>query len=419
MRLLKKICFSGILNIVLLAGMQILPVYAEEVYREEPVIKIQVKATVPEDFVEPVSLKYEGKNRKDNEVDIILDYEHGYMTVITVHKDLYTLKHNSTAQGYMADCATAFTTEETDPEHTYWLPVTVNTDNGLGHEEERLLNLLVRADFETEDFDGSDINVKYSGTKGNLIIANLNAENGYQTVIQIMKDIYTKEMVNTSDGFYAVAQYSFDLRNAASENYLLDIVMKEGEDLPENEGDIEQVLLPQETEDSINEIETDREDESVGKKQKMVFEIANAEAADISGSVYVAYAGENYTIEMELNEANNYSKTLVEPCDIYELLYITCYDEESLVFETSHETIQADGSEVMIPVRIFVQDSGASYKKYMWMAAAVLIGLTVAYLLNKKRLHKKKEKDSGKDKESFDEALYREDDDLELELDDE
>ncbi len=418
MTVLRKICFSGIL-IAALAGMQLLPVYAEEVYREEPEIKIQVKATVPEDFVEPVSLKYEGKNRKDNEVDIVLDYEHGYMTVITVPRDLYTLKHNSTAQGYTADCVAAFTTEETDPEHTYWLPVTVNTDNGAGHEDEGLLNLLVRADFKTEDFDGSDINVKYSGTKGNLIIADLNAENGYQTVIQIMKDIYTKEVVSTSDGFYAVAQYSFDLRNAASENYLLDIVMEEGTDLPEDEGDIEQVLLPEETEDSLKEIETDKEDETESKTQKMVFEIANAEAADISGSVYVAYAGDNYAIEMELNEANNYSKTLTEPYDTYELLYITCYEDESLVFETSHEIIQADGSDVMIPVRIFVQDSGASHIKYAWLAAAVLVGLAIVYLLYKKRNRKKKDKDSGNEKESFDESLYREDDDLDLELDDE
>ncbi len=393
-----------------------------QVFAEENTeICIQVKATVPEDFVEPISIKYEGKNRKDNEMDLILDYEHEYMTSITVPKDLYTLKHSSTAEGYTADCMAAFTLEDAETDHTYWLSVTVNTDHGA-KEDDGLLNLLVRAGFETEDYDGSDISVRYSGTQGNLIIADLNMENGYQTVVQMTKDVYTKEIVGVPEGFHAVAQYSFDVRGADSENYLLDIIVREG--MGAEEADVEKVLFPEETEDSLEEMEPATEEApNEPGNQKIVFEIANYEKAGLDDTVYVAYAGTDHVIEEELNASNQYSVILDEPYDMYEILYITCYADESLEFETSHEVIQADGSDAMIPVRIFVSNKKRDGMKNILITAVVIIIAVILYLYLKNRKNKKKKENPEDKSDSFNEALYIDDDfssdDMELNLDDE
>ena len=409
----------SILWFAVLAGKGFI-VYAEET--ESDKIRVQVKATVPEDFVEPVSIKYEGKNIEGNEVDIILDYEHDYMAIITIPRDLYTLKHNSTAQGYTADCATAFTTEDGDADHTYWLPVTVNTDSHSETEDDGSLNLLVKADFETEKFDGSEIRVKYSGTHGNLIVAHLNVENGYQAVVQLMKDIYTKEEVQVSDGFHTIAQYSFDLSHAEAENYRLDIMVREGSGETGEEG-IEQVLLPGDTDDSLEEVKETEEssnEQEVGK-QKLMFEISNFEQVHLDGTVYLAYAGENNVIEIELDESGHYSRTVTEPYDIYELLYITCYDNESLIFEPSYEVINANGDEVMIPVRIFVKEdiSDTSIMNIL-LIAAFLIAVIIIYLFWRKKMHGKKNKDSDQEDNGFDASLYQDDDyDMELNLDDE
>lgn len=397
-------------------------VYAEEAYREDAEIRIQVKATVPEDFVEPVSIKYEGKNREDNELDIILDYEHEYMTVVTIPRDLYTLKHNSTAQGYKADCMSAFSVENAEADHTYWLPVTINTDRASDREENGMLNLLVRADIQTEDYDGSDITVRYSGTHGNLIIADLNAENGYQTVVQMMKDIYTKEAVEVSEGYHTVVQYSFDVSRAGAENYLLDVIVRKGAMM--EEADVEEVRIPTETEDSIKEIETDKEEEAENGSQKIVFEITNAKKRNLKGNVYVSYAGKEHVIETILNEENQYSMTVDAPYDVYELLYIICYEDENQVFQPSHAVIVADGQEVMIPVRIFVEGSGRKeLKRIVVVAVVIFLGILICLMMKKWKRKGKRKKEMEAEKDDFDESLYVDDefeqDDMELNLDDE
>lgn len=395
---------------------------------ENSLIPVRVKATVPEDFVEPVSIKYEGKNIKNNTIDIVLDYAHEYSTDIMVLKDLYTLKYDNTSQGYEVGCSEAFTVENADPSNTYWLPITVNagTVSFSGSKEDNdLLNLLIRANFDTdtEDYE-ENISLKYSGTHGNLFVANLNRDNGYSTTVQIIKDIYTKESVSVAEGYYCSAQYSFNLENAnTNSNYLLDITVRKGED-PEKQKeyvDVEKVVMAEESEDTITEIESvaESEEKETGL-QDVVIEIPDFDKADLTGNVYVSYAGENNVIEAELNQANEYSYTIQAEYDRYELLYITYYDDDSISFEASYETLIVDGSTTLLPVRIFVKDQKGrvlNNEKDKSRADLILgilfIVLCIGIYIGYKKIKKKGEgkRIDKEEKDEFDSSIYMDDDD--------
>lgn len=393
----------------------------EEMNIDQELIMVRIKATVSEGFNGNVVLKYVGKTA--GEIQVTLTPEKNYTLVVTTIKDVYTLKYANAGEGYSVTCADAFSTLNATADNTYILSAKVSKSSA--ESAAKSVKVRIQADAASANYSG-DIDVKYTGTNGNTIIASLTANNNYTMDLSAVKDIYTLEMMNIDDGFTCKPQYSFTLENASDDNiYLLSFNVKKAKD-----SNVE--VLDASVNDAIiskigQEVEVKEEENT--EKQKITFSLKNPEQSNITGKVYISFAGDNGNlIEKELSKENDYTVTTNVPQDTYKLIYCNYYDDDSIKLQSSLEVINADGVAGEIPVNISVigenagsksDNEGKSYTDLMFYGAIVVAALAFYFIKvkgkgkgNSNKKDKVKDIDMDDDDNTFEDEEDDDDDDM-------